>query len=74
MSKSAPEKEATAISKAILKRINSLKQEDERLYNILAIDVWALVQNHGWISAWILDSFYEKSRESFEKIYGWYNQ
>lgn len=32
------------ISKALLKRIHSLKKEDERLYNILAVDVWALAK------------------------------
>ncbi|GGA19658.1 hypothetical protein [Okeania sp. KiyG1] len=44
MSNLDPEKEATKIDKAMLKRIDSLKQEDERLYNILAIDVWALAK------------------------------
>lgn len=28
----------------ILEQLDSLKQEDERLYNILAIDVWALAK------------------------------
>ena len=32
------------LHKAILDKINSLKREDERLYNILAVDVWALAQ------------------------------
>ncbi|OCR00316.1 hypothetical protein BCD67_25285 [Oscillatoriales cyanobacterium USR001] len=31
-------------NRAILEQINSLKREDERLYNILAIDVWALAK------------------------------
>lgn len=44
MSNLDPEKEATKVDKAMLKRIDSLKQEDERLYNILAIDVWALAK------------------------------
>ncbi len=44
MSKLHPDREATSVSKDILKRINSLKKENERLYNILAIDVWALAK------------------------------
>ena len=32
------------LNKKILEKINSLKREDERLYNILAVDVWALAQ------------------------------
>ncbi|MGD1700379.1 hypothetical protein [Dapis sp. BLCC M229] len=44
MSKLDPDQEATSVSKDILKRINSLKKENERLYNILAIDVWALAK------------------------------
>ena len=31
-------------NKSVLEQINSLKREDERLYNILAIDVWALAK------------------------------
>lgn len=31
-------------NRSILEQINSLKREDERLYNILAIDVWALAK------------------------------
>ena len=31
-------------NKALLKQINSLKKEDERLYNILAVDIWALAK------------------------------
>lgn len=31
-------------NRAILDQINSLKREDERLYNILAVDVWALAK------------------------------
>lgn len=30
--------------RAILEQINSLKREDETLYNILAVDVWALAK------------------------------
>ncbi|NEQ78272.1 MAG: hypothetical protein F6K23_37955 [Okeania sp. SIO2C9] len=44
MSNLDPEKEAKTVDKAILKQIDSLKKEDERLYNILAIDVWALAK------------------------------
>ncbi|MGD1804876.1 hypothetical protein ACP6PL_05475 [Dapis sp. BLCC M126] len=44
MSKLDPDQEATSVSKDILKRITSLKKENERLYNILAIDVWALAK------------------------------
>jgi hypothetical protein len=31
-------------NRALLEQINSLKREDETLYNILAIDVWALAK------------------------------
>ncbi|MEM1172012.1 MAG: hypothetical protein AAGJ08_23765 [Cyanobacteria bacterium P01_H01_bin.35] len=44
MSKLHPDREAKSVSKDILKRINSLKKENERLYNILGIDVWALAK------------------------------
>jgi hypothetical protein len=30
--------------RALIEQINSLKQEDETLYNILAVDVWALAK------------------------------
>jgi hypothetical protein len=36
--------DATTKSSPILKQLNSLKQEDETLYNILAVDVWALAK------------------------------
>ncbi|NEP08221.1 MAG: hypothetical protein F6K34_27695, partial [Okeania sp. SIO4D6] len=44
MSNLDPEKEAKTVDKAMLKQIDSLKKEDERLYNILAIDVFASAQ------------------------------
>lgn len=31
-------------SSVILEQLNSLQQEDETLYNILAVDVWALAK------------------------------
>lgn len=31
-------------TREILEQINSLKREDETLYNILAVDVWALAK------------------------------
>ncbi|MBD2313384.1 hypothetical protein H6G20_17080 [Desertifilum sp. FACHB-1129] len=31
-------------AREILEQINSLKREDETLYNILAVDVWALAK------------------------------
>ncbi len=34
----------TKKSSLILEQLNSLKQEDETLYNILAVDVWALAK------------------------------
>ncbi|MFE1747454.1 hypothetical protein [Coleofasciculus sp. H7-2] len=34
----------TKKSKAILDQLKTLKQEDETLYNILAVDVWALAK------------------------------
>jgi hypothetical protein len=36
--------QATQKSRVILEQLNSLKQEDETLYNILAVDVWALAK------------------------------
>jgi hypothetical protein len=38
------EQKATQKSSVILEQLNSLKQEDETLYNILAVDVWALAK------------------------------
>ncbi|MBD1920437.1 hypothetical protein H6F77_04790 [Microcoleus sp. FACHB-831] len=35
---------ATKKSSAILEQLNTLKREDETLYNILAVDVWALAK------------------------------
>jgi hypothetical protein len=35
---------ATKKSSAILDQLNTLKREDETLYNILAVDVWALAK------------------------------
>ena len=39
-----PELSTASVKRQILKQLDSLKQEDERLYNILAIDVWALAK------------------------------
>lgn len=36
--------EATKRNTVLLDQLNSLKQEDETLYNILAVDVWALAK------------------------------
>lgn len=36
--------QATKKSRAILDQLKTLKQEDETLYNILAVDVWALAK------------------------------
>jgi hypothetical protein len=30
--------------RSLLEQLNSLKQEDEMLYNILAVDIWALAK------------------------------
>ena len=35
---------ATKKSSVILDQLNSLKQEDETLYNVFAVDVWALAK------------------------------
>lgn len=40
-----PDKQdATLQSRKLLEQINSLRREDETLYNILAVDVWALAK------------------------------
>lgn len=36
--------QATLKTSVILEQLNLLKQEDETLYNILAVDVWALAK------------------------------
>jgi hypothetical protein len=36
--------QATNKSSVILEQLDTLKQEDETLYNILAVDVWALAK------------------------------
>ncbi len=36
--------QATQKNRVILEQLNLLKQEDETLYNILAVDVWALAK------------------------------
>ena len=38
------DRQTAGANKSVLEQINSLKREDERLYNILAIDVWALAK------------------------------
>lgn len=38
------EKQSAAAKSLLLEQINSLKREDEMLYNILAVDVWALAK------------------------------
>ena len=38
------DRQTPGANKSVLEQINSLKREDERLYNILAIDVWALAK------------------------------
>lgn len=35
---------ATRKNRVILEQLNSLQKEDETLYNILAVDVWALAK------------------------------
>lgn len=37
-------KRPTTYEDTLLEQINSLKREDETLYNILAVDVWALAK------------------------------
>jgi hypothetical protein len=38
------ETSSVAEERAILEKIDSLRREDETLYNILAVDVWALAK------------------------------
>ncbi|MBD2097787.1 hypothetical protein H6F90_22190 [Trichocoleus sp. FACHB-591] len=38
------EKQPSATKGKLLEQIDSLKREDETLYNILAVDVWALAK------------------------------
>jgi hypothetical protein len=38
------DRSTTGANRSVIEQINSLKREDERLYNILAIDVWALAK------------------------------
>jgi len=38
------DRQTAAPNRSVIEQINSLKREDERLYNILAIDVWALAK------------------------------
>ncbi len=53
------ELQASPQNKAILEQIKSLKQEDETLHNILAVDVWALAQT--------MDEFYPGFWSAFMK-------
>jgi hypothetical protein len=62
------DKQTTGANKSVLEQINSLKREDERLYNILAIDVWALAKTMDEYQPGFLGGFYEKSRESSKAI------
>ncbi|MBD2020746.1 hypothetical protein H6F43_11190 [Leptolyngbya sp. FACHB-36] len=39
-----PESHHAAPNRSLVEQIDSLKREDEMLYNILAVDVWALAK------------------------------
>ncbi len=68
MSKLDPDQEATTVSKDILKRINSLKKENERLYNILAIDVWALAKTMDELQPGFWAAFMKNRDKALKKI------
>ena len=68
MSKLDPDREATNVSKDILKRINSLKKENERLYNILAIDVWALAKTMDELQPGFWTAFMKNREKALKKF------
>ncbi|MGD1715071.1 hypothetical protein [Dapis sp. BLCC M172] len=68
MFKLHPDREATSVSKDILKRINSLKKENERLYNILAIDVWALAKTMDEFQPGFWAAFMKNRDKAFKKF------
>ncbi|NEQ35600.1 MAG: hypothetical protein F6K40_04515 [Okeania sp. SIO3I5] len=68
MSKLDPDQETTNVSKDTLKRINSLKKENERLYNILAIDVWALAKTMDELQPGFWTAFMKNREKALKKF------
>lgn len=68
MSKLDPDREAATVSKEILKRINSLKKDSEGLYNILAIDVWALAKTMDEFQPGFWAAFMKNREKALKKL------
>lgn len=68
MSNLDPERKTTPVNKALLKRINSLRKEDERLYNILAVDVWALAKTMDEFQPGFWTAFMKNREKALKKF------
>ncbi|MEA5499655.1 hypothetical protein VB834_18610 [Limnoraphis robusta Tam1] len=56
------------VERKLLEQIDSLRKEDERLYNILAIDIWALAKTMDELQPGFWGAFM-KNREKALKRY-----
>jgi len=54
--------------RALLEQINSLKQEDETLYKILALDVWALAKTMDEFQPGFWNAFMENREKALKKF------
>ncbi|MGB3514296.1 MAG: hypothetical protein WBA93_34815 [Microcoleaceae cyanobacterium] len=68
MSNSDPDRKNSPVNKALLKRINSLRKEDERLYNILAVDVWALAKTMDEFQPGFWTAFMKNREKALKKF------
>jgi len=55
-------------SSVILEQLNSLKQEDETLYNILAVDVWALAKTMDEFQPGFWSAFMKNREKALKKF------
>lgn len=56
--------------KKVLEQINSLKQDDETLYNILAVDVWALAKTMDEVQSGFWAAFMKNREKARRRLMG----
>lgn len=56
--------------RALLEQINSLKREDETLYNILAVDVWALAKTMDEFQPGFWAAFMKNREKALKRFIG----
>jgi hypothetical protein len=55
-------------SEEVLQQINSLRKEDETLYNILAVDVWALAKTMDEFQPGFWSEFMKNREQSLRRF------